>query len=76
MKARIPEPEDKEEKEPRSKDKRIVLFPQVKLSQKHPDYTGELVIDGQNYSVACWKSTSRTGSEYLRGVLTVKVEAS
>lgn len=35
-----------------------------KESEKHPDYTGTVVVDGKDYRIAVWNRVSQGGREY------------
>lgn len=50
------------------------LFPirGEKKSERHPDYTGEIRVNGQLYWLSGWLKTSRTGIRWLSVSLTVK----
>ena len=32
---------------------------------KRPDHTGNLDVDGKEYKIAAWQSTSKAGNDYL-----------
>ena len=34
---------------------------------KRPDYTGKCMVDGQELQISLWKSTSKSGLDYLSG---------
>ena len=36
-----------------------------KQSEKHPDYWGDIEIDGKKYSLAGWKKPTKAGDTYL-----------
>ena len=43
-----------------------VLFKNNKKeSEKHPDYKGEVNVDGQIYELAMWSRTSQNGTDYF-----------
>jgi len=45
---------------------RGVLFQNYKKeSDKHPDYKGELNVDGVEFQIAGWKKTSKNGNTFL-----------
>jgi len=46
-------------------DMKGVLFNAEKKSEKHPDYTGNVVINGVEYRLAAWKRTSKKGQNYI-----------
>lgn len=46
-----------------------VLFPNKKLSDKHPDYKGSVKVGDVDYYVAAWNRTSKSNKPYLSLVL-------
>lgn len=46
-----------------------------KETDKHPDYWGEIAVDGQDYSIAAWLTKSKKGTTYMSLRLTKKDEA-
>lgn len=42
-----------------------VLFKNEKTKDTHPDFTGELNVEGKTYRIALWKKTSSKGTVYL-----------
>ena len=42
-----------------------VLFKNEKTKDTHPDFTGELNVDGKTMRIALWKKTSSKGTVYL-----------
>ena len=45
---------------------RGVLFPEsAKESDRHPDYTGSINVDGKDYRLAGWKKTGKSGVPFL-----------
>lgn len=46
-------------------EKRGVLFNAKKKTEKHPDMTGNVVIDGVEYWLSAWKKVSNSGQEYI-----------
>lgn len=42
-----------------------VLFKNEKAKDTHPDFTGELNVEGKTYRIALWKKTSSKGTVYL-----------
>jgi uncharacterized protein (DUF736 family) len=38
---------------------------QKKKTENSPDYTGNCMILGVVYSIACWNNTSKTGNPYI-----------
>jgi hypothetical protein len=44
---------------------RGVLFPNKKTSEKSPDYTGKLNIDGKEWRLAAWRKESKAGNVFL-----------
>ena len=48
------------------KDNTGVAFPeQEKKSERHPDLTGNALVNGQKLRVAIWKKESKAGKPYL-----------
>ena len=48
------------------KDNTGSLFPnKFKEEDKHPDYTGELMIEGKLYEQAGWINTDKNGKKYM-----------
>lgn len=45
-----------------------------KPSDTHPDYTGNLNVEGVDYWVSGWKKTSKAGDTYLSLSVTKKIE--
>jgi hypothetical protein len=43
-----------------------------KLSDKHPDYQGDALVEGKEYFASCWIKTDKNGHEYLSLSLTPK----
>lgn len=43
-----------------------------KDTEKHPDFTGTLVVDGVHYFINCWKGKTRNGDTYLNGSIKKK----
>jgi uncharacterized protein (DUF736 family) len=53
-----------------------VLFVQKKKkTPKHPDFTGNLDVEGKPYRIAGWKRMSRNNSEYISIALSEPYEA-
>lgn len=47
-------------------DKKGALFPNVeKEHEKQPDWTGKVKINGKEWRLAAWMTTSRSGDEYM-----------
>lgn len=46
---------------------RGVLFPErEKQSDRHPDFTGKVTVEGKDYRIAAWKRASRSsGNPFL-----------
>lgn len=43
-----------------------VLFPeQEKETDKHPDFTGNINVNGKDYRLAGWKRQTKTGGHFL-----------
>ena len=57
-----------------SKDNSGALFKEEKKSEKHPDYKGICLINGEEYSIACWVTTSKAGKPYMSLSFTTKEE--
>jgi uncharacterized protein (DUF736 family) len=42
------------------------LFPaEDKKTEKSPDFTGKLNVEGKEYRLSAWKKTSKTGKKFL-----------
>jgi len=41
------------------------LFSSVKKSEKSPDFTGKINVEGKEYRLAGWRKTSQAGKKYL-----------
>lgn len=48
-----------------------VLFEQNKKTDKHPDFEGDVNIEGKEYRLVGWKNTSDKGTNYV----SLKVES-
>jgi hypothetical protein len=48
---------------------KFTLFRAKKNSEKSPDYSGEIDIDGLKFRLAAWKRTSKSGIEYISGAV-------
>jgi len=47
------------------KEKRGVLFKaKEKPSEKHPDFTGNITIEGKEWALSCWLQTSKNNVKY------------
>jgi hypothetical protein len=45
---------------------RGTLFPEsAPASERHPDYTGKINVNGQEYRLAAWKKTGKSGVPFL-----------
>jgi hypothetical protein len=44
---------------------RGVLFPQDAESERHPNLTGRIDVNGTEYRLAAWKRESKAGNPYL-----------
>lgn len=42
-----------------------VLFFNKKLSEKHPDFTGSIFINGAKFNMAGWSNKSKNGTNYI-----------
>lgn len=51
---------------------RGVLFPNEKQSDTHPDYKGNVEVDGTEYWMSGWKKVSKAGKPFLSISLTAK----
>ena len=47
------------------KDNSGVLFISNKLSEKHPDYTGLIYLNGAKYNIAGWTNKSKKNTTYI-----------
>lgn len=45
-----------------------------KKTDKHPDYTGSVDVDGKKFWLNGWKNTSKSGSNYLSISIQPKIE--
>lgn len=53
-----------------------VLFRnQKKESEKHPDYTGSLNVEGQDYWLSAWIKEAKSGTKFMSLALKPKEEA-
>jgi uncharacterized protein (DUF736 family) len=43
-----------------------------KTEDKHPDYRGEINIDGNIYDLSAWTKETKTGEKYFSGLLSEK----
>jgi len=43
-----------------------------KTEPKHPDYTGDLVVNGKNYRQAAWLKKDKNGKTYMSVAITPK----
>ena len=58
-----------------SKDNSGALFKEEeKKTDKHPDYRGICLVNGVEYSIACWITTSKAGKPYMSLSFTTKEE--
>jgi uncharacterized protein (DUF736 family) len=56
-------------------EKRGVLFKNSKKeTEKHPDYTGTVTVDGVEYQLAAWIRQSKTGKPFMSLSLSEKQE--
>ena len=56
------------------KDNSGALFKGEKKSEKHPDYTGNCLINGEVYYIASWVNESQGGKKYMSLSFTSKDE--
>ena len=47
------------------KDMSGVLFPQEKKTDKHPNLTGNIVINNEKYYLSAWTNTAKSGKKYI-----------
>ena len=47
------------------KDNRGFLFPKQQKTDKHPNLTGRINVEGKEYSLSAWKQKSKKGADYL-----------
>lgn len=60
-----------EQNYPAKKDNKGFLFVNGNKNQpKQPDQTGRIVVDGKEYRISAWESTSNDGKKYLSLALT------
>ncbi len=45
----------------------FIAFQNVKRKDKHPDYRGEIIIDGVRKEVVIWLKEDRNGDQFLSG---------
>ena len=57
------------------KDGEMLLFPNKKEKDNHPDMRGEYMKDGVRYKAACWNRKAKSGLEYLYIKTEVQMEA-
>ena len=48
-----------------NKDNSGALFKEEKKSDKHPDYKGQCVVNGQKMYIASWINTTEAGMKYM-----------
>jgi len=53
---------------------RGVLFPKTPESDKHPNYSGEINVEGKMYMISAWNKVSKTGNNYKSISITPKNE--
>jgi len=41
------------------------LFTNVKKGEKHPDFKGQINVDGKDWDIAAWNRTSKNGNSFL-----------
>jgi uncharacterized protein (DUF736 family) len=41
------------------------LFTNGKKGEKHPDFKGQINIDGKDWDIAAWNRTSKNGNRFL-----------
>jgi uncharacterized protein (DUF736 family) len=41
------------------------LFTNVKKGEKHPDFKGQINVDGRDWEIAAWNRTSKNGNQFL-----------
>ena len=42
-----------------------VLFTDTKKNEKHPDFKGQLNVEGKEWEIAAWNRTSKAGKQFL-----------
>jgi uncharacterized protein (DUF736 family) len=42
-----------------------VLFTNTKKNEKHPDFKGQLNVEGKEWEIAAWNRTSKAGKQFL-----------
>ena len=42
-----------------------VLFKNNKKSEKHPDFKGNINVDGNDWDIAGWERTAKSGNKFL-----------
>lgn len=53
----------------------VLFLKQDKESERHPDYTGEINIQGTDFFLSAWKKVSKNGNGYLSLSVTPKEKA-
>ena len=48
-----------------NKDNSGVLFKEEKKSEKHPDYKGNCLVNGQKMYISAWINTAESGKKYM-----------
>ena len=49
------------------KDNKFIAFRNVKMKDTHPDYRGEIVIDGEKKEIVIWVKEDKNGDQFLSG---------
>ena len=56
---------------------KVVLFKNAnKQKDNHPDYTGNVEVDGIKHRLSGWNRTDKNGNSYISGALSVSDEGS
>ena len=51
-----------------------VLFPKTPESDRHPNYSGEINVEGKEYIISAWNKVSKAGNNYKSISITQKSE--
>jgi len=58
------------------KDMTFTMFTnKYKKTDKHPDYTGDIKIDGKIMRIACWEKLDKNKNTFLSGSIEIKDES-
>ena len=50
---------------PTNKNNSGALFKEEKKSEKHPDYKGDCLVNGQKMYISAWINTAESGKKYM-----------